>query len=255
MGKFNIHDWQAKQRQKRLNEQMNLPFPDMAFTGTGTFDPFSAGGQGANPGSDSGFIDPNINPYGDQDIFQIGGDFGDPSGGAATFNPGTEIIYPSGWNPTPWFNGTINDAFDIDPTEHLSPLHYIAARYNIIYPKFTPATKGPKWLNMLAFKIYSFYFLLNHPEVIEISQDDYDAASSFNIGDEIDALNELKHLNPKFQMQRQELIPEFQAEITKAMAKKPTQDMMKRVGPPQKAIILGSNQRITAAAKQYKNRI
>ena len=39
------------------------------------------------------------------------------------------------------------------------------------------------------------------------------------------------------------------------MAKKPTQDMMKRVGPPQKAIILGSNQRITAAAKQYKNRI
>jgi len=28
---------------------------------------------------------------------------------------------------------------------------------------------------------------------------------------------------------------------------------MKRVGPPQKAIILGSNQRITAAAKQYKN--
>ena len=31
--------------------------------------------------------------------------------------------------------------------------------------------------------------------------------------------------------------------------------MMKRVGPPQKAMILGSNQRITVAAKQYRNRI
>ena len=122
---------------------------------------------------------------------------------------------------------------------------------NIIYPKFTPATKGPKWLNMLAFKIYGFYFLLNHPEVIEISQDDYDAGSDFNVEDEIDVLNE----NIKLQMQRQELLPEAQAEITKANSKKPTQDMMKRVGPPQKAMILGSNQRITVAAKQYRNRI
>ena len=56
-------------------------------------------------------------------------------------------------------------------------------------------------------------------------------------------------------MQRQELLPEAQAEITKANSKKPTQDMMKRVGPPQKAMILGSNQRITVAAKQYRNRI
>ena len=39
MGKFNIHDWQAKQRQKRLNEQIDLPDPNMAFTGTGTFTP------------------------------------------------------------------------------------------------------------------------------------------------------------------------------------------------------------------------
>ena len=255
MGKFNIHDWQAKQRQKRLNEQMNLPFPDMAFTGTGTFDPFSAGGQGASLGSDSGFIDPNINPYGDQDIFQIGGDFGDPSGGAATFNPGTEIIYPSGWNPTPWFNGTINDAFDIDPTEHLSPLHYIAERYNIIYPKFTPATKGPKWLNMLAFKIYGFYYLLNDSDVIEQSQDDYDAALSFNVGDTIDALNESKHINLKLQMQRQELIPEFQAELAKAMAQRPTQDMAKRVGPPQMAIIQSSRPKIIQNIKKYRNRI
>lgn len=242
MGRFNIHDWQAKQKQKHLKEQMDLPSPGMTFTGTGTFTP----GQGGAPGTNGG-----IDVYGDQDVFQIGGDFGDPSGGMATFNPGTEIIYPSGWNPTPWLNGTINDMFDIDPTEHLSPLHYIAERYNIIYPKYTPATKGPKWLNMLAYKIYSFYWLLNHPEVIEISQDDYDAGSDFNVGDEIDALNE----NIKLQMQRQELIPEFNAELSKAMAKKPTQDMMKRVGPPQKAMILGSNQRITVAAKQYKNRI
>ena len=35
-----------------------------------------------------------------------------------------------------------------------------------------------------------FYFLLNHPEVIEISQDDYDAGSDFNVEDEIDVLNE-----------------------------------------------------------------
>ena len=104
---------------------------------------------------------------------------------------------------------------------------------------------------MLAFKIYGFYFLLNHPEVIEISQDDYDAGSDFNVEDEIDVLNE----NIKLQMQRQELLPEAQAEITKANSKKPTQDMMKRVGPPQKAMILGSNQRITVAAKQYRNRI
>ena len=54
-------------------------------------------------------------------------------------------------------------------------------------------------------------------------------------------------------MQRQELIPEFQSELTKAMAKKPTQDMMKRVGPPQMDIISGSKQRIRAVAKQYKN--
>ena len=248
MGKFNIHDWQAKQRQKQLNEQDGTAFDNvnqaLQHAGTGTFIP----GQGGIPGTSGG-----VNVYGDQDVFQIGGDFGGPSGGMATFNPGEEIIYPSGWNPGDWMDNIINDAFDIDPTEHLSPLHYIAARYNIIYPKFTPATKGPKWLNMLAFKIYGFYYLLNDSDVIEQSQDDYDAALSFNIGDEIDALNELKHLNPKFQMQRQELIPEFQSELTKAMAKKPTQDMMKRVGPPQMAIISGSKQRIRAVAKQYKN--
>ena len=249
MGKFNIHDWQAKQRQKRLNEQIDLPDPNMAFTGTGTFTP----GQGGAPGTDGG-----IDVFGDQDVFQIGGDFGDPSGGMATFNPGEEIIYPSGWNPDVWLGignnyGLTDEIFDIDPTEHLSPLHYIAERYNIIYPKFTPATKGPKWLNMLAFKIYSFYYLLNNSTIIQYSQMLYSAAQSFNVEDEVDALNESKHLNLKFQMQRQELIPEFQSELTKAMAKKPTQDMMKRVGPPQMAIISGSKQRIRAVAKQYKN--
>ena len=248
MGKFNIHDWQAKQRQKQLNEQDGTAFDNvnqaLQNIGTGTFTP-----QGGVPGTDGG-----LDVYGDQDVFQIGGDFGDPVGGMG-FNPGEEIIYPSGWNPENWIDDIINDAFDVDPTDHLSPLHYVAERYNIIYPKFTPATKGPKWLNMLAFKIYGFYYLLNDPEFIESSQDDYDAALSFNVGDTIDALNESKHINLKLQMQRQEVIPEFQAELAKAMAQRPTQDMMKRVGPPQKAMILGSNQRITVAAKQYRNRI
>ena len=257
MGKFNIHDWQAKQIQKRLNEQ--LPDPGMAFTGTGTFDPFSAGGQGASPGSDSGLIDGG-NVFGDQDVFQIGGDFGDPSGGMATFNPGTEIIYPSGWNPDVWLGtgnnyGLSDEMFDIDPTEHLSPLHYVAERYNIIYPKYTPATKGPKWLNMLAFKIYGFYYLLNNSSVIQYSQILYSAAQSFNVEDEIDVLNESKHLDLKFQMQRQELIPEFNAELSKAMAKKPTQDMAKRVEPRHMAIIQSINPKIIENIKKYENRI
>ena len=250
MGKFNIHDWQAKQRQKHLNEQDDTAFDNvnqaLQHAGTGTFIP----GQGGIPGTSGG-----VNVYGDQDVFQIGGDFGGPSGGMATFNPGEEIIYPSGWNPGDWMDGIINDAFDIDPTEHLSPLHYIAERYNIIYPKFTPATKGPKWLNMLAFKIYGFYYLLNDSDVIEQSQDDYDAALSFNVGDTIDALNESKHINLKLQMQRQELIPEFQAELAKAMAQRPTQDMAKRVGPPQMAIIQSSRPKIIQNIKKYRNRI
>jgi len=251
MGKFNIHDWQAKQRQKHLNEQTDLPDPSMAFTGTGTFTP----GQGGAPGTDGG-----IDVFGDQDVFQIGGDFGDPSGGMATFNPGEEIIYPSGWNPDVWLgtgnnHGLSDEMFDIDPTEHLSPLHYVAERYNIIYPKFTPATKGPKWLNMLAFKIYSFYYLLTNPFVIQHSQMLYSAAQGFNVEDEIDALNESKHLDLKFQMQRQELIPEFNAELSNAMGKKPTQDMAKRVGPQHMAMIQSINPKIRKNIKKLENKM
>ena len=83
----------------------------------------------------------------------------------------------------------------------------------------------------------------------------YSAAQSFNVEDEVDALNESKHLNLKFQMQRQELIPEFNAELSKAMSKKPTQDMAKRVGPQHMAMIQSSNSKIISNAKKYENRI
>ena len=53
MGKFNIHDWQAKQRQKQLNEQDGTAFDNvnqaLQNIGTGTFTP-----QGGVPGTDGG---------------------------------------------------------------------------------------------------------------------------------------------------------------------------------------------------------
>ena len=111
-------------------------------------------------GTDDISTDPN-NPTGvgqGPGVFQTGGTQTDTMG----FIPGEAINYPGNWNPDSWANTFMNVATSDDiVAEFGSSCDYVVSRYLIIYPKWTTdGSKGPLWLNMIAYKLVAFYSFL-----------------------------------------------------------------------------------------------
>jgi len=89
-------------------------------------------------------------------------------------------LYPGSWTPSSWNDEFVNRAW-VEGWDVGCPTVWIAQRYNILYPKYTPASRGPKWLNMLSYKLVGIHTLLTAVDDTNSAINDF-CTNAYNLG-------------------------------------------------------------------------